>query len=417
MTSQYRQVRPLAAGLLAAALLGFAQPASSLTLEQTLVLAEQQAPALAAQAANTLAAQQAAIPAGELPDPKLRLGLQNVPIEGESRWELGAEPMTMQMVGVMQEVPNRDKRKARVNAAQADIHLAEVQQTLTRLQVRQQAAQAWIAALAIERKLELFRQLFDENRLFSKAVSARLAGGKGLTADSVLPKQEAVALADDEDLLRRDQAVARAELRRWIGEAASQPLTGEWPRWSDDLSHYQHNLERHPELQIYEPMTRRAEAEIAQAVAEKTPDWGWGVDYQRRGQGFGDMVSLSVSMDLPVFTGSRQDPTIAAERARLTALQADRERVLRTHERELAEDLAEYQRLEQSLERIEQALLPLAEERVQLAMADYRSGNGELTAVVEAREQLVQTRLRAVDLARDRALANARLHFAFGDTP
>lgn len=417
MTLLYRQARPLAAGLVTAALLGLASPAAALTLEQALDLAERDAPALAAQAANTLAAQQAAIPAGELPDPKLRLGLQNLPIEGESRWELGAEPMTMQMVGVMQEVPNRDKRRARVNAAQAEIELAEVQQTLTRLQVRQQAAQAWIATLAIERKLELFQQLFDENRLFTKAVGARLAGGQGLTADSVLPKQEAVALADEEDLLRRDEAVARAELRRWIGDAASQPLTGDWPRWSDDLTHYQHNLERHPELQIYDPMTRRAEAQIAQAVAEKTPDWGWGVDYQRRGQGFGDMVSLSVTMDLPVFAGSRQDPKIAAERARLSALQADRERVLRMHDRELAEDVAEYRRLEQSLNRIEQILLPLAEEKVQLAMADYRSGNGELSAVVDAREQLVQTRLRAVDLARDRALANARLHFAFGDTP
>ena len=417
MTLLYRQARPLAAGLLTAALLDLASPAAALTLEQTLVLAEREAPALAAQAATMLAAQQAAIPAGELPDPKLRLGLQNLPIEGESRWELGAEAMTMQMVGVMQEVPNRDKRRARVNAAQAEIELAEVQRTLTRLQVRQQAAQAWIATLAIERKLELFQQLFDENRLFTKAIAARLAGGKGLTADSVSPRQEAIALAEEEDLLRRDEAIARAELRRWIGDAASQPLTGDWPRWSDDLSHYQHNLERHPELKLYEPMTRRAEAEIAQAVAEKTPDWGWGVDYQRRGQGFGDMVSLSVSMDLPVFAGSRQDPKIAAERARLAALQADRERVLRMHDRELAEDLAEYRRLEQSLERIEQTLLPLAEEKVRLAMADYRSGSGELTAVVEAREQLVQTRLRAVDIARDRALANARLHFAFGDTP
>jgi outer membrane protein, heavy metal efflux system len=49
-------------------------------------------------------------------------------------------------------------------------------------------------------------------------------------------------------------------------------------------------------------------------------------------------------------------------------------------------------------------------------MADYRSGNGELTAVIDARQQLVETRLRRIDVARDRSLSNARLHFAFGDT-
>jgi len=49
-------------------------------------------------------------------------------------------------------------------------------------------------------------------------------------------------------------------------------------------------------------------------------------------------------------------------------------------------------------------------------MADYRSGKGELIAVIDARRQLVETRLRRIDTARDRALINARLHFAFGDT-
>jgi len=36
---------------------------------------------------------------------------------------------------------------------------------------------------------------------------------------------------------------------------------------------------------------------------------------------------------------------------------------------------------------------------------------------VQAREALVQTRLRQVDLNRDQALVHARLHFAFGETP
>jgi outer membrane protein TolC len=86
------------------------------------------------------------------------------------------------------------------------------------------------------------------------------------------------------------------------------------------------------------------------------------------------------------------------------------------HNQELSADLAEYQRLDRAFARIEETLLPLAEEKVRLAMADYRAGTGELTAVIDARRQLVETRLRRVDVARDRSLSNARLHFAFGDT-
>jgi outer membrane protein TolC len=159
--------------------------ASALTLEQALSLAEQEAPSLDAQIANVQAARSAAIPAGELPDPKLRLGLQNVPIEGDTRWQLDEEAMTMQMVGVMQEVPNRAKRRARVEAAQAGVALADVQQTIERLSVRQATAEAWIAGFAVEQKLSLF-------------------------------KQETALLADQKDELLRNQAVARADLRRWI---------------------------------------------------------------------------------------------------------------------------------------------------------------------------------------------------------
>lgn len=416
MTSRTPRARPCAVALLAS-LLALPGVSVALTLEQALQLAEAEAPALQAQRASLTAARSAAIPAGELPDPQLRLGLQNLPIEGDDRWQMGAEPMSMQMVGLMQEVPNRAKRQARVDAAEASVSLADVEQRLTRLQVRQQTAQAWIMTLAIERKLDLFSELYRENALLARAVDARLAGGAGLSADSVGPRQEALDLADQQDLLERDQLTARAELQRWIGDAARQPLTGDWPHWAEDLEHYRHNLQQHPELQAFDPMTRRAEADLAEAVADKTPDWAWGVDYQRRGRGFGDMVSLSVSMDLPVFTGTRQTPRIEAERARLVTVQSQREDLLRQHERELAEEIAEYQRLDRGVARLEQSTLPLATQKVQLAMADYRSGRGELRSVIDAREQLVEIRLRAIDLARDRALSGARLHFAFGDTP
>ncbi len=406
---------PYVAALIMGAL-SFPGLASALTLEQALSVAEQDAPSLHAQAANLVAARSAAIPAGELPDPKLKLGLQSVPIEGDARWQLEQEAMTMQMVGVMQDVPNRAKRRARVEAAQASVALANAQQTVERLGVRQATAEAWIASFAVEQKLSLFKQLYSENQLLSRAVQARIAGGSGQTADSVLPRQEAAMLAEQEDELLRNQAVARAGLRRWIGELAGQPLTGDWPQWLAAVDNYQHNLNRHPALLAFDPMTREAEAKVHQAIAEKTPDWSWGIDYLRRGREYGDMVNLSVSFDLPLFTSSRQDPKIAAERARLAQIEAQRQATLRLYNQELSTDLAEYQRLDRALIRLDKTLLPLAEEKVRLAMADYRSGSGELTAVIEARRQLVETRLRRIDVARDRSLSNARLHFAFGDT-
>lgn len=411
---RYYGVRPYLAVLMLCTL---ALPglATALTLDEALRLAEREAPSLSAQAANRDAAVQAAIPAGELPDPKLLLGIQNFPIEGDARGSLTRDFMTMQMVGVMQEVPNRDKRRARVEAARAGIDSADALARVERLKVRRETALAWIGSFAIEQKLQLFQSLYEENRLLAKAVQAQIAGGRGMAIDSLAPRQEAALLAEQEDELERNREQARAALRRWLGAAAGEPLSGTWPSWPVDDPHFRHNLQRHPELQIFEPMTDEAEAQVRLAEAEKKSDWSWELAYQKRGDAFGDMLSAQLTFDLPLFAGRRQDPKIAAKRAEMLRLEAEREAVTRERLQELDDDLAEYRRLDRALARSQQTLVPLAEEKVQLAVADYRAGAGDLMTLVAARRELIEARLKHIDLQQQRAQTSARLYFAYGD--
>ncbi|UTW07538.1 TolC family protein [Pseudomonas benzenivorans] len=401
--------------VLTACLLAMPTWAAALSLDEALQLAEQQAPSLAAQLHGIDAARSAAIPAGELPDPKLLLGLQNVPAEGSDRGSLTRDFMTMQMVGVMQEVPNRAKRQARVEVAQAGIQRAGAEQRVERLRVRRETALAWISAVAVEQKLGLFPSLYAENQLLAKAVQARIAGGRGASADSVVPKQEAALLAEQEDQLISLRTRQRAALRRWIGDAAAQPLSGALPDWKVDASHYQGQLQQHPELSAFAPMTEQASARVREAQADKRPDWSWELAYQRRGPAFGDMVSVQFSVDLPLFADSRQNPRVAARHAELNRVQAEREALEREHAAQLAEDLAEYQRLDRAVQRSQDSLLPLAEEKLALILAGYRAASAELSEVVAARRELIEARLRHIDLEEQRALSNARLYFAYGD--
>ena len=398
-------------GALAAVL--FSLPVAALTLDEALRQAEREAPSLAAQVAQVEASRSSAIPAGALPDPKLLLGLQNVPIEGDNRGRFDREPMTMQMVGVMQEVPSRAKRRARVDLAQAGVERATLEQRVERLKVRRQTALAWISALAVEEKLALFQTLYAENDLLAKAVRARIAGGRGQAADSVGPKQEAALLAEAEDRLLQSRAQQRAALRRWVGPRADEPLTGRLPNWPVDAEHYRHSLQRHPELVLFDPMTDEAQAEVRQAEADKQSDWSWQLAYQKRDDAFGDMMSVQFSFDLPLFPGSRQNPRIAAKQATLSQLHAQREAAEREHAQQLADDLAEYQRLDRALRRSQDSLVPLAEEKVALTLAGYRAGNGELASVIAAQRELIETRLKHIDFAQQRALTSARLYFAY----
>lgn len=389
---------------------------ASLSLDDALLLAERNAPSLLAQSEKLSAAKSAAIPAGELPDPKLNLGVQSVPIAGDDRWTTQRDGMSMQVVGLMQEVPNSDKRKARVETAQASVERADAEASVERLKVRSASAQAWIAAYTLQRKLAMFDDFYRENRLLDASVRARLAGGGASAVEAVAPRQEAALLDDQKDDLLRQQAQARAALKRWIGREAPEALSGDFPHWSIDGAHYLQTVHQHPELAAYGPMTREAEALVREAVADKKPDWSWEVEYQRRGRDYDDMMTLQFSFDLPLFSGSRQDPKIASRRAQVRQLEAEREALTREHEQQLEDDLAEYRRLQRAVQRSSDTLVPLAEEKARLANAGYRAGKLDLDAVVEARRQLVEARLRQIDLQGSLALVAARLYFTYEES-
>jgi cobalt-zinc-cadmium efflux system outer membrane protein len=405
----------LVAGL-AASVLALPGFAAALTLDEALRLAESNAPSLDAQNAKIQAASSAAIPAGELPDPKLLAGLQNYPIGGPDRWSINDDFMTMQMVGVRQEMPNGDKRKARIEVANAAVDRAAAERRVERLNVRQSTALSWISSYSVERKDALFQDFYTENRLLSDTVRAQIAGGRAQPADAVTPKQEAAQLAEQQDDLIRLRAQARAALKRWIGPAANEKPVGSLPQWPVDTSGFSHKLQHHPELAAYVPMTREAQAKVREAQAEKKSDWSWELDYQHRDRQFGDMVSVQFSWDLPLFPDSRQNPKIAAKQAELSQLEAEREALSREHTQQLESDLADYERLNRAVQRNTQSLVPLAREKVELSMASYRAGKGDLNAVVAARRELIEARLKQVDVEEQRALTSARLYFAYGES-
>ena len=407
--------RPLVA-ILAASVLATPSFAAALTLDDALQLAETNAPSLTAQDAKIRAATSAAIPAGELPDPKLLVGIQNYPIGGPDRWSIDQDFMTMQMVGVSQEMPNSAKRKARIEVADAAIDRAAAERLVERLKVRQATALAWISSYSVERKDALFQDFYRENRLLADTVRAQIAGGRAQPADAVTPKQEAAQLEEQQDDLIRQRSQARSALKSWIGPAANDKPVGSLPEWPVEASGYSHNVQHHPELAAFAPMTREAQAKVREAEAEKRSDWSWEVDYQHRGREFGDMVSVQFSWDLPLFPDSRQNPKIAAKHAELNQLEAEREVLSREHTQQLEDDLADYERLNRAVHRAQTSLLPLAKEKVELTMASYRAGKGDLNSVVAARRELIEARLKQIDVEEQRALTSARLYFAYGES-
>ncbi|HEY3698702.1 MAG TPA: TolC family protein [Spongiibacteraceae bacterium] len=388
-----------------------------LSFSTALQRAVEQAPSLSAINAGIHAAQASAIAAPALPDPKFIIGADNVPISGADRGNFSRDFMTMEKIGVMQEFPNGDKRRARADIAAAAIAKTQADQVIERQKVRELVATAWINRWYLERELALFDELDQAINQYGDALRTQFQSGSRAAPDALLPAQAAIELADRRDDLTQTLAQARAELRRWLSDDAEMPLQGEPPQFAINVRELHQHVHRHPELAAFGPMTAQAEAELREVEADKKPDVDVEVVYQRRSELFSDMVSVQFTMDLPVFAATRQTPRVEAKRQALAQLDNERLAMVREHSAELDSDIAQYTRIEQQLARLNNSRLPLAQQRVDVQMASYRAGQADLAAVIAARRESIETHLKQLELQNQQAALAAKLFFAYGEQP
>jgi outer membrane protein TolC len=391
--------------LLSLCLLSAAATAQPLSLAEAQALAQQRSRQPAAQASMAAAAREMAVAASRRPDPVLRLGVNNLPIEGPDRFRTSRDFMTMRSIGVMQELTRKEKLAARSRRFEQEALAAEAGSDAARLAVRRDAALAWVDLHYRQRALDLVRRQHAEAKLQEDAALAGVRAGRGAQADVVAARQAVAQLDDRIAETEHEVEVARIALARWVGEAATRPLAGA-PQWDQPVvgaSDMAARVAAHPRLRALQQQEGVAEAEIAAASAERRPDWSVELMYSQRGAAFGDMMSVNLSVPLQTDRVQRQDREVAARRANLERVRDEREEALRAAVSEARATLATWQGARARLARYDATLLPLAADRVQAALAGYRGAGASLATVLEARRAELDTRLERLRLERETA--------------
>lgn len=386
----------LAAGFSCVMLASVPAIASPLTFTATLERAHAFAPSVEARALRTRAARTAADAADALPDPQLDFSLQNVPVTGPEAFSLGRDFMTMKTIGIRQEIPNLAKRHARLGRAEADIAAAEASEAVSVREVQVAAALAWIDLFYAERRLAVLDLLDKSIGDLAGTVEARITSGSARPSEGLAPRRLKTELADQRSMVEAEIAKAKAELTRWTGDPDPQVI-GPVPDWTLDPDRLRAAINALPRLQQLDAATAQAEADVRLARAEKRPDWSVGVSYGKREPNYSDMVSLNVSIDLPLFAKHRQDPLIAARMEEAQAARLERQAAERQVRAELEADLAEHRAHHESYLRATQTLVPLARKTAALDRASYAAGRIDLGTAIQATLALAQAQIDAVD--------------------
>lgn len=406
------------AAIIGALLLFYGSPfaAEGMTLAEAQRRALEIAPQVAGQNAATRAAREMAVAAGRRPDPVLKLGVENLPIDGPDRFTIGNDFMTMRRVGVMQEFTRKDKLSSRSERFEREAEKSEAQMQAAIAMVQRETAIAWLERYYAEAMADAIAEQRRASQREIEAADAYYRAGRGTQADVFAARSAVVALEDRASEAQKRIENSRTALARWVGDSANAPLAGSLPsldRIPEELAHEHVLLEHHPEVQVAAQAERIAESEVSVAKANRRPDWTWELAYSRRGSPFSDMVSFGVSVPLPWDRANKQDREVAAKLALGEQAAAQRTEVLRMHTAEVKAMVAEWRNGQERRRRIATELLPLSEQRTQAAFGSYRGGKSTLTDVLLARRGELDVRLQMLQLDLDTARAWARLNFLF----
>jgi outer membrane protein TolC len=401
----------LFAALILASVSAYAQEAP-VTLDAALQAATDRSAAMGAAQASVRASSEAAVRAGQLPDPMLKAGVDNLPVTGQQKFTIGQDFMTMRRIGIEQEWVSGDKRRLRSALANDVVDRERAGYLAQLVNTRQQTATAWLNAVYAKKAVSLQQELVGHMTHELDATKASYRGAKATAAD-VMQAQAMLAQTQDQ-LLKARQTLQTAliGLSRWTAMSVSD-VTGDPPAPQSYVSSLppEELGEVQPVLVAASRDIAVADADTAVANSNRSPNWTWEVAYQQRGGGFSNMVSVGVSIPLPIHRKNSQDRD-AAEKAELgTKARLMYEDAQRQVEADIRTQSATLASGRERITNLTRSLLPAADQRVQLAAAAYRAGTGSLADTFAARRAQLDAELQVLDLQRDVSQTWAQLEY------
>ena len=389
--------------------------AEPLTLAEAQRLAVSHSLQLVAQDALALASREQGAAAGRLPDPVLRLGIDNLPVTGPDRGSLGRDFMTMRRIGFSQELPRLEKRQLRTERFEREAEQAQAVGEGLRAAVQRDTTLVWLEAYYTQAMQGVLAQQLEASERQVQAADSAFRTVLGTQADAFAARVNQLELQDRASQLAQRLRGARLMLARWVGaEAAGRAALGPLPPWqslpaqADDSRVF---VMQHPELLAMAAETESAQLDARLAEAAQRPDWSVEASYSQRGPGFSSMVSVGVSVPLQWDAKNRQNRELAGQLARVDAARARYDDRLRSRQAEVQSLRNDWQAGQERLARHHDALLPAARQRAEASLTGYRTGKGDLAGVLAAQQAELEVRMQALTLALDTARIWAQLRF------
>ncbi len=399
------------------------QAAQALSLQQAEKIALQRDAITKSYEQKALAFNEQAKAADTWPDPRLKLGVQAVPIDS---FDLQQEAMTQIVLGYQQMLPRGNTNQLATQSISAMSRMQAANASKRKREVLKQVRHAWLDVVfqnesirIIQANRQLFVQMLDISQSY-------YAAGRQQQQDVVQAELE-ISLVDD----RLQQAlsqriVATANLAKWVGE---ENLHDDTAFVDEDLQInalpeilvLSNALKNNPELMAENENIVSQQKKLDMAEEQYKPQWGFDVNYGKRsgnnpdGSERDDFLSAMVTLDLPLFTQNKQDRTVSAERQRLQATRYQQQDVHRTLRERLQAVNGRLEKLNDRYQLYKHKVLTQAHQNSEVSLKGYQSGVVSFFTLTRARITELNTRLANLRIKVDYNKTYAELQYLIGE--
>jgi outer membrane protein TolC len=363
-----------------------------------------------------------------MPNPKLGLGLANV---ASDSLRFNQEPMTQFKLSVSQQFLRGDSANLSLKMQQQRRQMFPVMAQERRAQVSLAVAKLWLNAYANNtRKTMVEQEKLLLQQLISTAQRRYEVGHKGTSQSDIIVAQVELAVMEDRiNQLQLSANVAQQKLRQWLpSELVDLPLASDFQSVDLALKHlpksdqqWSERLYKHPTLFTFIKMHQALSTGVEMAAQQRKMQWGVNASYGLRGDDLNgssrsDLLSVGVSIDVPLFNDDSNDSKMLIAKKKLTMHQTQRLLQLQSMIAQARSEQETLHQLNKRLALYDDKLLPQTASFVQAASAAYRNNKGEFSSIMRASLAKLNREVEAFDITMKQQLSVLTLNYLLTQT-
>lgn len=372
-----------------------AEPGGS--VESLLALARERNPDYASMRHEAQAAGERIAPAGALPDPRLRVELEDITKMGEQNPTLLPNRVGGTRYTFMQDLPWFGKRDLKREIASLEAEGAQGRAQGNWAELSSRIKTGYAQFYYLHQNERLTREILDLMVRLEKIAQARYAGGLAAQQDVIRTQVEQTNLKNELIALESEQHHVQTQLNTLVARPAHAPLAQPErlrplpePARLDYAALEERVRGRSPQLLTEEAKTRSAEKTRELTYKNRYPDVTVGVAPLQSGSSIKEWMVM-VELNIPLQQSSRRSQEREAE-AMLAAARSRKESATNQALAELSQNLSALEAARRTETTIAGSLLPQAELTYQSALASYQNGKLDFATLLDSQRQIRQAK-------------------------